>query len=155
MKRKDAKIKEAQGRVSIAEGERNKAKVLSTLMKRPLTFSEIKKGVGLSSPVLSKHLKLLTEEGLIQKALSRNDEIVYQVISQKQAVTFLGSLFSAVFFYIVGRTLSVDTMDSIRRDLEKVVSTEDSESFEEELEKWDESKKTDEVIILGKPEEKE
>jgi DNA-binding HxlR family transcriptional regulator len=70
LKKKD-KIKEAQGRQSIAEGERNKAKVLGILMKNPLTFSEIKKEVGLSSPVLTKHLRALSEEGLIQKELSR------------------------------------------------------------------------------------
>ena len=96
------KAKEAQGRQSIAEGERNKAKVLSILMKKPLTFSEVKKEAGLSAPVLTKHLKALSEEGVVQKAIARDDRIVYQVISKKKAVSLIGALFGGVFFYWEG-----------------------------------------------------
>ena len=134
MKKKDAKIKEAQGRMSIAEGDRNKARVLGILIEKPLTFSELKKAVNLSSPVLSKHLKALSEQGMIQKALSRDDKIVYQVISEKQAVNFIGTLFETFFLNIVGSKLSAETMDSIRRDLEQMISKEDSDAFEKELE---------------------
>jgi DNA-binding HxlR family transcriptional regulator len=133
-KRKDAKIKEAQGRMSIAEGDRNKARVLGILMEKPLTFSELKEAAKLSSPVLSKHLKALSEEGMIQKALSRDDRIVYQVISEKQAVNFIETLFGAFFFYIFGRKPSAETRDSIRRDFEKIISKEDSEAFVKEFE---------------------
>jgi DNA-binding transcriptional regulator GbsR (MarR family) len=134
LKKKDAKIKEAQGRMSIAEGDRNKARVLGILMKKPLAFSELKEAAKLSSPVLSKHLKVLSEEGMIQKALSRDDKVVYQVISEKQAVKFIETLFGSIFLYIFGRKLSAETMDSIRRDLEKMISKEDSEAFVKEFE---------------------
>jgi DNA-binding MarR family transcriptional regulator len=91
-----------------------------------LTFSDLKKKVELSSPVLTKHLKSLSKEGLIQKTLSRDDRIVYQIISQKEVVGLLESLFTGFIFYIVGIHLSDETRDSIRRDLEKFVSNDDS-----------------------------
>lgn len=153
MKEKDAKIKEAQGRESIAEGKRNKARVLSILIEKPLTFSELKEKAGISSPVLAKHLKALSEEGLIQKVLARDDLIVYQVISNKKAVSLLGALFANIFFYIVGKKLSAETMNSIRRDLEQVISIEESESFEKDFEQRQEQE--DKVIILDGKEAKD
>ena len=133
-------------------GERNKVRVLSVLMKKPFTFSELKKTVGLSAPVLTKHLKALSEEGLIQKAIARDDRIVYQVISQKKAVGLIGALFAGIFFYIVGNNLSAETMDSIRRDLEQVISKEASEAFEKELEQ---KKKLPEASEIVKEEDKD
>ena len=44
-----------------------------------------------------------------------------------------------MFFYIVGRKLSAETMTSITRDLERVVSKDESEAFEKELEQSKES----------------
>ena len=136
---KDAKIKEAQGRESIARRERNKARVLAILMEKPLTFSELKREANLSSPVLTNHLKALSKEGLVQKEISRDENVVYKVVSKKKAVSLLGALFSGMFFYIVGRKLSAETMTSITRDLERVVSKEESEAFEKELEQSKES----------------
>ena len=75
------------------------------------------------------------EEEMIQKALSRDDKVVYQVISKKQAVNFIETLFGTFFLYIFGRKLSAETRDSIRRDLEKMISKEDSEAWERELER--------------------
>jgi DNA-binding transcriptional ArsR family regulator len=153
LKRKDAKIKEAQGEMSIAQGNRNRARVVSVLMEKPLTFSELKAAVKLSSPVLTKHLKVLSKEGLIQKALARDNRVVYQVISEKKAVSFIGTLFAGLFLYIVGRNLSAETMDSIRRDLEKMISKEDSETWEKELEKESE-KEVPQAIDLLEEEDK-
>lgn len=123
--------------MSVVEGDRNKAKVLSILMENPLTFSELKKAAKLSSPVLAKHLKALSEEGLVQKNLSRDDRVVYQVLSRKEAVSLIALLFSGFFLYIVGRKLSAETMTSIIRDLEKTISPEEAEKLAEELENWE------------------
>ena len=145
--------REAQGRQSIAEGERNKARVLSLLMKKPLTFSELKKDAGLSAPVLTKHLKTLTEEAMIQKAISRDEKVVYQVISEKKAVGLIGALFAGIFFYIVGRKLSAETMDSIRRDLEKAITKETSNELEGNLEKWEAQKEEKKATVIEREEE--
>ena len=141
MKRKDAKIKEAKGRKSRIKGGENRARIVAILMEQPLGFNKLSEEVKLSSPVLSNHLKALIKDGLIQKAFARDGKVVYRVFSKKKAVTFLNAIVSAILLAIIGRKLSAETMDSIRRDLEQVVSEKtESEFTESMIEKMDESK---------------
>ena len=73
--------------------------------------------------------------------------VVYRVVSKKKAVGFLNAVISGILLAIIGRKLSAETLDSIRRDLEKVVSDDvDSEFNENMLKKLDEPKETIELL---------
>jgi DNA-binding HxlR family transcriptional regulator len=76
MKRKDLKIKEAQGRKSREIGTANLNKLLMHLRYNPSTFTELEKLKLFSKPVLLKHLRTLKKQGLIQKQL-KDDKVIY------------------------------------------------------------------------------
>jgi DNA-binding transcriptional regulator GbsR (MarR family) len=89
-KRKDERIREAQGQKSRQTARLNEIRVLQALMK-PLTFSELLKETGFSKPVLTKHLKTWIKENAIYKDTIKPDEtanpmevgkIVYRRISK-------------------------------------------------------------------------
>jgi DNA-binding HxlR family transcriptional regulator len=71
---KDKKIREAQGEKSKTIANQNLLVVFLTLLKNPLTFSELLKKTGLSKPVLTKHLKTLQKKGSIDKDTVKQSE---------------------------------------------------------------------------------
>ena len=72
-KRKDERIREAQGEKSRQTARVNGIRVLQALM-RPLTFSELQEETELSKPVLSKHLRTWINEDTIYKDTIKRDE---------------------------------------------------------------------------------
>jgi DNA-binding transcriptional regulator GbsR (MarR family) len=92
LKKKDERIREAQGQKSRQTARLNGIRVLLTLIKKPLTFSELLKETGFSKPVLTKHLKTWMKEEAIYKDTIKPDEtanpmevgkIVYRSISKQ------------------------------------------------------------------------
>lgn len=73
-KKKDERIREAQGQKSRQTARLNEIRVLEALMKKTLTFSELLKETGFSKPVLAKHLKTWTKEDAICKDTIKPDE---------------------------------------------------------------------------------
>lgn|SRR4030043_1660733 len=74
LKKKDERIREAQGQKSRQTARLNEIRVLQTLIDRPLAFSELLKETGFSKPVLSKHLKTWIKENAIIKDTIKPDE---------------------------------------------------------------------------------
>jgi DNA-binding transcriptional regulator GbsR (MarR family) len=74
LKRKDERIRQAQGQKSRQTAKLNEILVLLALMKRPLTFSELLKETEFSRPVLAKHLKTLTKDNAFYKDTIKPDE---------------------------------------------------------------------------------
>ncbi len=56
----------------------NRDEILRLLYERSLTFTELRKKIGLSKPVLSKHLKSLRQDRKIEKDLE-NEKVVYRL----------------------------------------------------------------------------
>jgi len=92
LKKKDERIREAQGQKSRQTARLNEIRVLLALIKKPLTFSELLKETGFSKPVLTKHLKTWAKENAIYKDTIKPDEttnplevgkIVYRSISKQ------------------------------------------------------------------------
>ena len=92
LKKKDERIREAQGQKSRQTARLNEIRVLLALIKKPLTFSELLKETGFSKPVLTKHLKTWMKEDAIYKDTIKPDEtanpievgkIVYRSISKQ------------------------------------------------------------------------
>jgi DNA-binding transcriptional regulator GbsR (MarR family) len=73
LKRKDQRIREAQGEKSRQTARFNEIRVFQALM-RPLTFSELQRETRLSKPVLSKHLRTLMNDASIYKDTIKRDE---------------------------------------------------------------------------------
>jgi DNA-binding transcriptional regulator GbsR (MarR family) len=67
LKRKDQRIREAQGEKSRRTAEVNAIRVLLAVIDTPLTFSELVKVTGFSKPVLAKHLKTWMNGNAIYK----------------------------------------------------------------------------------------
>jgi DNA-binding HxlR family transcriptional regulator len=87
---KDPEALEAQGRRSRQIAGQNQLKVLLPLVKKPLTFSELRKKTRFSKPVLAKHLKFWINDEIIYKDTIKSNEtaepkevgkIVYRIIS--------------------------------------------------------------------------
>jgi DNA-binding transcriptional regulator GbsR (MarR family) len=73
-KKKDERIREAQGQKSRQTAKMNEIRVLLALVWKPLTFSELLKETGFSKPVLTKHLKTWMKEDAIYKDTIKPDE---------------------------------------------------------------------------------
>lgn len=73
-KKKDERIREAQGQKSRQTARLNEIRVLQALIDKPLTFSELLKETGFSKPVLAKHLKTWIKENAIYKDTIKPDE---------------------------------------------------------------------------------
>lgn len=91
-KGKDKRIREAQGQRSKTIANVNQLHVFLTLLRQPLTFSELLKETGFSKPVLAKHLRALQADGCICKDTVKADEtsnpkevgkVVYRIISNQ------------------------------------------------------------------------
>jgi DNA-binding HxlR family transcriptional regulator len=91
-KKKNEKIREAQGKRSKMIAYQNQMSVFLTLLRKPLTFSELLKETGFSKPVLAKHLKASQADGWICKDTIKADEtsnpkeigkVVYRVVSDQ------------------------------------------------------------------------
>jgi DNA-binding transcriptional regulator GbsR (MarR family) len=74
LKKKDQRIREAQGQKSRQTARLNEIRVLLALAEKPLTFSELLKETGFSKPVLSKHLRTWIKENGIYKDTIKPDE---------------------------------------------------------------------------------
>jgi DNA-binding transcriptional regulator GbsR (MarR family) len=74
LKKKDERIREAQGQKSRQTAKMNEIRVLLALVWKPLTFSELLKETGFSKPVLTKHLKTWMKEDAIYKDTIKPDE---------------------------------------------------------------------------------
>jgi DNA-binding transcriptional regulator GbsR (MarR family) len=74
LKKKDERIREAQGLKSRQTARLNEIRVYHALIEKPLTFSELLKETGFSKPVLAKHLKTLAKENAIHKDTIKPDE---------------------------------------------------------------------------------
>jgi DNA-binding transcriptional regulator GbsR (MarR family) len=74
LKRKDERIREAQGQKSRQTARLNEIRVLLALVEKPLTFTELLKETGFSKPVLTKHLKTWMKENAIYKDTIKPDE---------------------------------------------------------------------------------
>jgi len=74
LKKKDERIREAQGQKSRQTARLNEIRVFLALVEKPLTFSELLKETGFSKPVLAKHLKTLMKENGICKDTIKLDE---------------------------------------------------------------------------------
>lgn len=95
-------IKEAQGRKSRKAGSLNRARILSLLRAQPLTFKELHKEIGLSQPVLSKHLKKLKDEELIEKTFDEaKNKVVYRIVSVKEAQDAVKASLMEMLTYIL------------------------------------------------------
>jgi DNA-binding transcriptional regulator GbsR (MarR family) len=73
LKRKDQKIREAQGEKSRHIARLNQILIFQALT-RPLTFSELQQETELSKPVLSKHLRTMMNHDSIFKDTIKRDE---------------------------------------------------------------------------------
>jgi DNA-binding transcriptional regulator GbsR (MarR family) len=73
-KKKDERIREAQGQKSRQTARLNEIRVLLAIIDKPLTFSELLKETGFSKPVLAKHLKTWRKENAIYKDTIKPDE---------------------------------------------------------------------------------
>lgn len=91
-KEKDRKIREAQGQRSRTIADQNELHVFLTLIKKPLTFSELLKETGFSKPVLAKHLRALQADESVCRDTIKADEtsnpkevgkVVYRIISNQ------------------------------------------------------------------------
>lgn len=73
-KKKDERIREAQGQKSKQTARMNQIRVLQAVTGTPLTFSELLRVTGFSKPVLTKHLKTWMKENAIYKDTIKPDE---------------------------------------------------------------------------------
>jgi len=62
--------------------EGNKLRILKLLEKKPRRFNELENEIGLSKPVISKHLRNLQKQGLV----FRNSERMYGLVAKSQAI---------------------------------------------------------------------
>jgi DNA-binding transcriptional regulator GbsR (MarR family) len=92
LKKKDERIREAQGQKSRQTARLNEIRVLLALVEKPLTFSELLKETGFSKPVLTKHVKTWMREDAIYRDTIKPDEtanpmevgkIVYRCITKR------------------------------------------------------------------------
>lgn len=67
MRKRDERIREAQGRKSRQTAKLHQLDVLLAIINKPSTFSQLLKKTGFSKPVLAKHLKFWKDGEIIYK----------------------------------------------------------------------------------------
>jgi DNA-binding transcriptional ArsR family regulator len=75
----------------VREGQLNRSKIVNELLKSPLTFSQLKTKVKLSSKTLTKHLKDLKEESLVKREIQ--GKYIFYKIAKAQTVLVLRKTF--------------------------------------------------------------
>ena len=63
----------------------NRQKIYLTLLRGPLTFTELQKGTGFARSTLSQHLKDMFKSGVINKAI-KNGKVVYITVKDKHKI---------------------------------------------------------------------
>lgn len=126
LKRKDERIREAQGEKSRQMATLNEIRIFEVLM-RPLTFSELQKEIGLSKPVLSKHLRTMMNDDRIYKDTIKRDEtmnlkeigkIVYRVNSKLAISVIVDAIESTL--HLTNPKFDEEAKAEIKRHLEGI-----------------------------------
>jgi DNA-binding transcriptional ArsR family regulator len=107
------------------EGQFNRNRIINELIKSPLTFTALKKKVGLSSKTLTQHLKNLQDESLVKREI-QGKYIVYKVNVPQTRLSmrkfFLSELDGLIWVY--WDSLDKDTsilLNKVREALDKSI----------------------------------
>jgi len=140
MRKKDARIREAQGRKSRQTAKLHQLDVLLAIINKPSTFSQLLKKTGFSKPVLSKHLRYWIDTEIIykdtiKKTEATNPKVVGKVVYRAIAGAGIPEMVTAMetMLQLPNPHWEQQSKTKLRKHLEAIARIILDETYKEEL----------------------
>ncbi len=104
-------------KVTKALSDANRVKILKILQRAESCVCELKRGLGIAQPTVSKHLRILEDAGLVE---SRKEGLwVYYRISEGHSSPYAATLLGSLKHWLEEDPAVKETLETFQRKTEK------------------------------------